>query len=143
MNCLPTLQVTIELLHPDARMPQKANPTDACFDLKACRATTIAGGATGLVELGWSMQLEQGWEALIRGRSGLAARGIVAHLGTIDHLYRQEVKVILHNFSGGEFRVEVGDRVAQLTFAPVYPVKLTSGQVETTSRGGFGSTGMR
>jgi dUTP pyrophosphatase len=95
-----------------------------------------------MVPLGWSMQLQVGWEARIRGRSGLASRGVVAHHGTIDHLYRKEVKVILHNFSGTDFVVEAGDRIAQLTFAPVYPVRLEQGEVQMTARGGFGSTGV-
>ena len=142
MHNVAPLQITFELLNPEARLPEKAHPTDACFDVRASQATTLPSGATGLVNLGWALQIEPGWEAVIRGRSGLAARGIVAHLGTVDHLYRQEVKVILHNLSPDEFRVEVGDRVAQLTFSPVYPVVLTAGRVEPTTRGGFGSTGM-
>ena len=139
---LPKLHVIIEKLHPQAQLPSRAHETDACFDLRASESSVVANGATGMVPLGWSMQLQQGWEALIRGRSGLASRGVLAHLGTIDHLYRKEVKVILHNFSGADFVVEAGDRIAQMTFAPVFPVRLEAGQVEMTGRGGFGSTGV-
>lgn len=96
-----------------------------------------------MVSLGWAMELEPGWEAVIRGRSGLASRGVLCHGGTIDHLYRQEVKVIIHNFSGAPLEVAPGDRIAQLTFAPVYPVKLNASKVEITERGGFGSTGVQ
>lgn len=140
---LPKLELKISLLHPQAVMPKKANPSDACFDLAACEGLTIEPGATGLVRLGWAMQLEEGWEARVRGRSGLASRGIVAHHGTIDHLYRLEVKVILHNLSADPFWVEPGDRVAQMSVAPVYPVALVRAEVEETDRGGFGSTGVR
>lgn len=143
MQTLPQLNVTIELLNESASLPSRANPSDACFDLKAAAPLTIEDGATGMVSLGWAMELEEGWEARVRGRSGLASRGIVAHHGTIDHLYRKEVKVILHNFSGSTFSIQVGDRVAQLTFAPVYPVHLQQGTIQVTERGGFGSTGMR
>ncbi len=136
-------QLVIELLHPQASLPRKANPTDACFDVTACEGITIPAGQTALVRLGWAMQLEPGWEAHLRGRSGLASRGLVAHYGTIDHLYRQEVKVILHNLSGESFWVEPGDRIAQLSVAPVYPVELIEAKVEPTDRGGFGSTGVR
>jgi dUTP diphosphatase len=143
MQNLPRLDVLIELLHSDAQLPTRAHQTDACFDLRAAEAASLEPGQTCLVGLGWAMQLEEGWEARIRGRSGLASRGIAAHHGTIDHLYRQEVKVILHNLSGELFQVEIGDRVAQLAFAPVYPVNLSGGQIELTARGGFGSTGMK
>jgi len=135
---LPRLQVLIQLLQSEAQLPSRAHETDACFDLRAAAPLSLAHGETGLVSLGWAMQLEPGWEARIRGRSGLASRGIVAHHGTIDHLYRREVKVILHNFSGQQFQVEVADRVAQMTFAPVYPVTLREAQIEMTARGGFG-----
>lgn len=143
MDSRPQTALRIELLHPLASLPQKANPTDACFDLSACEGYTIEAGSTVKVRLGWAMQLEHGWEAQIRGRSGLASRGILAHHGTIDHLYRQEVQVILHNLSGEKFLLEPGDRIAQLTVAPVYPVCLVEAKVEPTERGGFGSTGLR
>lgn len=141
MDSRPQTVIRIELLHPLARLPQKANPSDACFDLFACEGYTIEAGSTAKVRLGWAMQLEPGWEAQIRGRSGLASRGILAHHGTIDHLYRQEVQVILHNLSGEKVLLEPGDRIAQLTVAPVYPVQLVEARVEPTERGGFGSTG--
>lgn len=141
MLSLPQLNITIELLHKKACLPHRAHPTDACFDLTACENLEIAVGATGLARLGWAMELEGGWEARIRGRSGLASKGILAHHGTIDHLYRKEVKVILHNFSSESFKIKAGDRIAQLSFAPVYPVTLAGGQVTLTERGGFGSTG--
>ena len=143
MNTLPKLDVTIELLAESAQLPSKAHPSDACFDLRASAPASIENGATGFVSLGWAMELQEGWEARVRGRSGLASRGVVAHHGTIDHLYRKEVKVILHNFSGETFKVETGDRIAQLTFAPVYPVALEAGKIELTERGGFGSTGVK
>ncbi len=144
MTSQPPLELKIALLHPQAVMPHKANPSDACFDLVACEGVTIEARSTGMVRLGWAMQLEEGWEARVRGRSGLASRGIEAHHGTIDHLYRKEVKVILHNLSNEPLWVEPGDRVAQMSVAPVFPVALRQvEQVEETERGGFGSTGMK
>lgn len=143
MTNLPPLELRISLIHPQAALPKKANPSDACFDLTACEGATIAAGATGIVPLGWAMQLSPGWEAQIRGRSGLASRGILIHNGTVDHLYRLEVKVIVHNLSGESFWVEPGDRIAQLALAPVYPVLIAEAEIEPTERGGFGSTGTR
>lgn len=137
------MELVIELLHPQAILPRKAHPSDSGFDVAACEAVRIAPGQTGVVPLGWALQLEEGWEACLRGRSGLASRGIMAHYGTIDHLYRQEVKVILHNLSAEPLQIQPGDRVAQLCLAPVYPVRLVPGVVERTGRGGLGSTGMR
>lgn len=143
MTDLPHLQLKIALLHPNATFPKKAHESDACYDVTASEDVTVNARSTGMVPLGWAMELQEGWEAQLRGRSGLASRGIVAHLGTIDHLYRKEVKVILHNLTDSDFLVRTHDRVAQLTFAPVYPVTIKSCTLVETSRGGFGSTGMQ
>lgn len=139
---IPSLTLGIERLSPHARLPHKAHPSDACFDLCASEALVLEPGETGLVPLGLAFELKEGWEAQIRGRSGLASRGITVHFGTIDHLYRQEVKVILHNFSKATFNISVGDRIAQLSFAPVYPVLVVEATIISSARGGFGSTGL-
>ncbi|MBI3928616.1 MAG: dUTP diphosphatase [Armatimonadetes bacterium] len=133
--------VNVEIRDPGAQLPRKANPSDACFDLFATREQTVPPGATGTLDLGFGMQLEEGWEAQIRGRSGLARRGIVVHPGTIDHLYRHNVGVLIHNLSGVEYVVQPGDRVAQMKIDRVWQVELRSGPVASTERGGFGSTG--
>ena len=122
-------------------MPYKAHPTDACYDLVTPVAGEIGVGETGHIDLGIVVQLEPGWEMQIRGRSGLAKKGIVIHQGTLDHLYRGHVGVLVHNLSGQTFRYEVGDRVAQMKISKIWEVDLTEGQVERTDRGGFGSTG--
>lgn len=85
--------------------------------------------------------MEEGWEVQIRGRSGLAKKGIEVHFGTIDHLYRLEVKVLVHNASPEPWQVEAGDRVAQMKLARVWSVELEEGQVTPSERGGLGSTG--
>lgn len=134
-------RLVVELRHPRAIAPNKANSSDACFDLASPSALRIAVGATQAVDLGLAIELEPGWEAQIRGRSGLASRGIVVHQGTIDHLYRQNLKVLIHNLSGSVFTIEPGDRIAQMKIDKVYAVDLEVGRVTPTERGGLGSTG--
>ena len=131
----------VELRHPRAQMPRKAHPSDACFDLYLPEAAALAPGETAALDLGLAIQLEEGWEAQVRGRSGLAKRGIWVHLGTIDHLYRQNVWVILHNLSPESVQFAAGDRIAQLKVSRVEEVEVTVGCIEATQRGGLGSTG--
>ena len=65
--------------------------------------------------------------------------------GTIDSDYRGEILVILINLSDSEFKINTGDRIAQIVFSRVEniiwekTIKLTK-----TKRGedGFGSTGI-
>lgn len=135
-------ELKIERLHPDAVIPRKATETDACFDLYACRSSIISVGETAIVKIGLAFELEQGWEIQIRGRSGLASRGIMVHFGTVDHSYRLEVGVIIHNYSGKVFQIVPGDRIAQMAVAPVWPVTIAEEAVSKTARGGFGSTGV-
>lgn len=134
-------RLIIERVSPAAVAPRKANPSDACFDLFAPVACQVLPGERAAVGTGWLMQIEEGWEVQIRGRSGLGKRGIEVHFGTIDHLYRQEVKVLVHNASGQVWEVAAGDRIAQMKLARVWEVEIVEGTVEPTDRGGLGSTG--
>jgi dUTP pyrophosphatase len=91
--------------------------------------------------------MPKGMEAQVRPRSGLAAKsgiGILNSPGTIDADYRGEVKVILFNFSKKPFKINKGDRIAQLVFSKVTKVVLKEQkQLSKTKRGsgGFGHTG--
>lgn len=98
-----------------------------------------------LISTGVSIQMSYGYEAQVRGRSGLAKRGILAHVGTIDRDYTGNIGVILYNFSNEDFVVRDGDRIAQLVISPVVRVeRLIVDELEPTARGegGFGSTGI-
>jgi dUTP pyrophosphatase len=134
--------VVIQRVHPAALMPAKAHPSDACYDLAIPEAVRIGSHATTVVDLGIALELEEGWEAQVRGRSGLSTRGIVVHPGTIDHLYRQPLKCIIHNIGDQPQAFEAGQRIAQLKIERVWNVQLVEGAVAPTARGGLGSTGV-
>ena len=64
--------------------------------------------------------------------------------GVIDSDYRGEILVKLQNDSDKEFKVEVGDKVAQAVLMPFFRMDFeTVDELDETSRGtgGFGSTG--
>lgn len=102
-----------------------------------------------LISTGLFIELPAGYEAQIRPRSGLAAKKGITVLntpGTIDADYRGEIKVILVNLSNDDYKIEHGDRIAQMIIsrherARLKPVselgKTTRGQ------GGFGHTGTK
>lgn len=101
-----------------------------------------------LIPTGIKIELDKGYEAQVRARSGLAIKNgitLINAIGTIDADYRGEVCVGLVNLSNEDFVVKRGDRIAQLVIAPViYPeIKLQDELSETLrSTGGFGSTGV-
>ena len=117
-----------------------ANPSDAPL--------VIDPLARALVPTGLVFQLEPGFEAQVRPRSGLAFKHGVTVLnapGTIDADYRGEVQVLLVNLGSEPFTVVRGMRVAQLVVAPVLQVEpVEVERVDETPRaaGGFGSTGL-
>jgi dUTP pyrophosphatase len=107
----------------------------------------LAPGARALIPSGFIFELPEGHEAQVRPRSGLALKHGVTLLnspGTIDADYRGEVKVLLVNFGADTFRIQRGDRIAQMVIAPVSHVEIVAvEELAPTERGpgGFGSTG--
>lgn len=106
----------------------------------------IRPGEVVLVPTGVYLEIPEGYEAQVRARSSLAARGIIVanSPGTIDSDYRGEVKVILANISREDQVIYPHERVAQLVFAPVVRARFShADELSGTSRGsgGFGSTG--
>jgi len=102
-----------------------------------------------LIKTGLFIALEQGYEAQIRPRSGLAYKNGITVLnspGTIDADYRGEIGVILVNLSNTDFIVKDGERIAQMIVAKHEQANFVEVDVlNETQRGtgGFGSTGVK
>ncbi len=137
----------IKRLHPDAVLPAYAKAGDAGLDLATYENVTLAPGERKAVATGLSFELDDGYVALMWGRSGLAVKNGIAVLGgVIDAGYRGEYKAILHNASDQPVVFAKGDRVAQLLIQKVERPEIVEVQeVSQSERGadGFGSTGVR
>ena len=102
-----------------------------------------------VIPTGLHIALPPGTEAQVRPRSGLAAKFGITVLnapGTIDADYRGDVGVILVNLSSDPFRIENGDRIAQLVLAKYERASWAlTNSLEDSERGqgGFGSTGVK
>ena len=100
-----------------------------------------------LVKTGLFISLKPGYEAQVRPRSGLALKKGISVLnspGTIDADYRGEIGVILINLSDLDFKIDSGDRIAQMVIAKHETVSWKSvDKLDDSLRGdkGFGSTG--
>lgn len=138
----------------DAPGPRRAHEGDAGFDLRYCPGDGQEGSLRlqprqiVTVGTGVHVAIPKGWMGEIRPRSGMASKGLVAILGTVDSGYRGELKVTLH-YIGGEssFEVEPGQRIAQLVFTPIYSgevmeVKELPDSLDGRDDRGFGSTGI-
>src|SRR6185369_15805264 len=93
---------------------------------RASEGVELAPGARAAVPTGIHLALPEGHVGLVWPRSGLAIRhGIDTLAGVIDSDYRGEVKVVLVNHGREAFRIEAGDRVAQLLIQRVERVAFT------------------
>jgi len=142
------MELKIKKLTQDAVLPQYKTKQSAGMDLSSTEEAILKPMEIKLIPTGLSLEIENGFEAQVRPRSGLALKGITVlnTPGTIDSDYRGEVKVILMNFSKEEFKINKGDRIAQLIIAKVEQAIIKeSGELGSTERGsgGFGSTGTR
>jgi len=164
------MTITVELLHDDARAPQRATEGSAGYDLCAyvrsrsikCSdgqrtwtedptaaegaAFDLAPGVTALVPLGFKARLPVGVEAQIRPRSGTTFKkglAIPNAPGTIDSDFPDEWMVLVKNPTSMPIRIDHGERIAQMVLARFEVLAIETGRVEvTTDRvGGFGSTG--
>lgn len=140
------LDVRFSLLHPNAKEPTYAKPGDSGADLCAVSETCVPTLGVTKIPLGVALELPDGYEAQIRPRSSLSAKGIWCALGTIDCGFRGELAAVLYNFSGDDYAVAAGDRIAQLVIVPVPRVKFTCVPYEELTQtargtGGWGSSG--
>ncbi len=142
------VQLRVAKLKDEAVLPSRAHAGDAGLDLYACEPAHIGPGERWGVGTGIAVEVPEGHAGLVLPRSGLAREhgiALVNSPGLIDAGYRGEVRVLLLNTDPAEtFRVEPGDRIAQLVIAPVTlaePVEAEDLSESARGDGGFGSSG--
>lgn len=100
-----------------------------------------------LIPTGLKIELEHGYEAQIRPRSGLSIKhgiSLINCVGTIDEDYRGEVCVGLVNLSNEEYTISPDERIAQMIISRIEQAEIqVVTELSNTDRGegGFGSTG--
>lgn len=100
-----------------------------------------------LIPTGIKIELEHGYEAQIRPRSGLSIKhgiSLINCVGTVDEDYRGEVCVPLVNVSNEPYTIQPDERIAQMVIAKYEQAKIeVVTELSDTARGegGFGSTG--
>lgn len=143
------MKIVVKRLSAGASLPEYQTEHSAGMDLAACidEPVVLPPHGRAVIPTGIAIALPEGYEAQVRGRSGLAAKfGVMPAngVGTIDADYRGEIGVILLNTSTEPFTVEPDMRVAQLVVARYERVEWVEvDDLEETARGasGFGSTG--
>lgn len=146
------LKILDERLGREFPLPGRATPGSAGADLRALvdAPLDLEPGASELLPTGMAVYLEDpNLAAVVLPRSGLGHKhGIVLGnlVGLIDSDYQGELFVSCWNRSAETFRIEPGERIAQLVVIPVVPVAFEVVEDFVASErgaGGFGHTGTR
>lgn len=127
-----------------------AKDGDAGVDLRSnSYAFALQPGERKLVRTGVAIELPDRYVGLVHPRSGLANIHGVTVLntpGTVDSGYRGEIMVNLINLGHENFRVNPGDRIAQLVIQHYVKANFSKVPYLATSErgtGGHGSTGVQ
>jgi len=147
-------RVELKILNPrigkELPLPKRATGGSAGLDLRACldEAIELQPGTTKLIPTGLAIHLaDPGLAAVIIPRSGLGHKhGIVLGnlVGLIDSDYQGELMISCWNRGTQSFRIEPGERIAQLVVVPVVQVEfdvVSEFAASDRGSGGFGHTG--
>lgn len=151
-DCVINFKILDPRLGSEIPIPTYATEGSAGLDLRACldAPLDLSAGETTLIPTGMAIHIARtDLAAMILPRSGLGHKhGIVLGnlVGLIDSDYQGQLFVSCWNRSDSIFRIEVGERIAQLIVVPV--LQATFNQVENfddapsvRGSGSFGSSG--
>lgn len=146
-----TTTLKIEKLPHNKSLPEYQTEGAAGMDLCAAveEPVTLRPLERKLIPTGIKIELEHGFEAQVRPRSGISIKhgiSLVNCVGTIDEDYRGEVCIPVINLSNEEYTIQPNERIAQMIIARVEKaqIKVVQSLSETVrAAGGFGSTGKK
>lgn len=131
-------------------LPSYATSGSAGMDLRACLESPLLlkAGATELIPTGIAMHIKDPHlAAVLLPRSGMGHKhGIVLGnlVGLIDSDYQGQLYISCWNRSQNDYKIDIGDRIAQLVIVPVVHVQFDIVEDFNQSQrgtGGFGHSG--
>ena len=144
MQSFPPMKIKIKRIHRDAVLPNYAHPGDVGLDLYAIEDYTLQPGEVHIFFVGFALEFDTGYAAIVKDKSSVGGKGIVTVGGVYDAGYRGEYNVGLQNNTNKPFEVKKGQKIAQLVIFPVIIAELEEvRELSESSRGdgAFGSTG--
>jgi dUTP pyrophosphatase len=141
------MKIQIKKIHPDAKVPKFALEGDVGMDLYSVADIVLKSGERVSCPTGIAIGIQKGFAGLIWDKSGISHKnGIKTLGGVIDSNYRGEWLVGLVNLGQEEYKIEKGQKIAQVLFQKIEIPEIEEvNELEETNRGegGFGSTGIR
>ena len=147
-----SIKVKYKFVHPEAKAPFKANPTDAGWDLSCIAGPEVDDDGNFVYQTGLALEIPEGHVGLLFPRSSIAKKDMLLSnaVGVVDAHYRGEVLAKFKPYISGPSKhiayhmYEKGDRICQLIIIPIPEVEMEEVQIlSKTDRGegGYGSSG--
>lgn len=142
------MEIKIKRIDTTLPLPEYKTKGAVAFDLYARLDEVIPAKGLKLIPTNFVIETPEGFMLMLTARSSLAKKkGLMManSVGIIDQDYcgnNDELGLMLHNFTDTDVKIEKGERLAQGIF-----VKIEKGNwnevenMESESRGGFGTTG--
>ena len=159
------MKIKITRLSPEVKLPTRAHYNDAGLDCY-CQEDVVlpalsergyvdpfggirgfgrphasVGGTPVMVPLGFSLDVPDGYMAIIKPRSSFNKMGIWTGIGTCDSGYHGEYKAVFVNLTENDILLKKGDRICQIVIEPVILADLVENLGDEREAGGFGSSG--
>ena len=140
------MELRIQKIHQDAKLPAFAHATDAGLDLCTLEEVTIVPGERRTIRTGLALAIPEGYVGLLWDKGGIShKRGLKSFGGVIDTEYRGELFVGLANIGTESQTFNQGDKIIQILIQKVeHPTIVEVDSLDETVRGNgaFGSTGI-
>lgn len=139
------MQLQVQKLHKDAKLPSFAHDSDAGMDIYCLEDTVIKAGERAQIKTGIALGVPEGFVGLVWDKSGLALKaGLMVLGGVVDAGYTGEILILLHNTGNQDYAFCSGDKITQILIQKVEHAEVVEvDMLQDTTRGvsGFGSTG--
>lgn len=139
-------KLKFQKLNEKATLPARKSKNACGLDIYSIEEVSITSGYRKAIRTGVAVSIPQGFYGRIAPRSGIAlTAGVDVLAGVVDSDYRGEIICLLINLGTDDFKINVGDRIAQLIIEKIaLLVPEWDEQLSKTERniGGFGSTGI-
>lgn len=139
------MEIKVKKLKDDAVLPSYSHEGDVGMDVYSLEDYELKPGERKIFFVGFALEFPVGYAAIIKDKSSLPKNGGVHTMGGVyDAGYRGEYNVNLINLGQENYKINKGDKIAQIVLFPVEIPTLTEvTELSDSARGEgrFGSTG--
>ncbi|HEX7724520.1 MAG TPA: dUTP diphosphatase [Candidatus Paceibacterota bacterium] len=139
------MKLKIKKMREDAKLPTYAHPGDVGLDMYAHEDYELKPGERKIFFTGFALEFPNGYAAIVKDKGSLPKNGGIHSMGGVfDAGYRGEYNANLINLGSEPYRINKGDKIAQVVIFPVVIGELEEvTELSDSSRGHgrFGSTG--